>query len=230
MRRVRGNVEKEGLLLIFLHEADRLLKPNVGAVAVKLLELPVSFIGVVKVVVPPVVGRLPDSAASMPDDILKSAILWAMGRVVTEMPFPDHAGPIAIPGKDVGDGFLIGVQHGPPRTGPIRSGATGMAPRHERGTSRSAEGADVKIGEANRLGEELIDVRSFHHRIAMAGEITVSLIIRHDEDDIGFLSSRNERYEASQQGANNAEGRAFHGIIRVGSWFLMEVTARYVFG
>ena len=43
----------------------------------------------------------------------------------------------------------------------------------------------MKIGQPNALDSQLIEVRCPQNRIAMSGEVAVSLVIRHHENDVG---------------------------------------------
>ena len=67
------------------------------------------------------------------------------------------------------------------------AGLVGGLAAHDGATGRSAGGADVVVGEAEAIGEELVDVRSLDDGIAGAGEVPVTLIIGDDEDDVGRL-------------------------------------------
>ena len=61
-----------------------------------------------------------------------------------------------------------------------------MVSRHQGCPRRRAEGTDVEVGETNRFGIETIDIRRLQDWIAVATEVTVALIVSHDEDDIGL--------------------------------------------
>ena len=50
----------------------------------------------------------------------------------------------------------------------------------------------MKVGQADRLGMELIKVGCLNDRIAVAGEIAIALVISHKDDNIWLFSSRKE--------------------------------------
>ena len=187
MRCIRREVEEERLVLVLLDESHRLAKPHVRAVTLKLLELAVPLVGVVEVGVAPVIRGLPHTTAAMPDHVLETPVLRPMRRIVAEMPFPDHPSHITCIRKHIRHRPLIRVQHRPPRTRAIRSRPSRITPRHQRRTSRRAKRADVKVRHANRLRMKSIQIRRPENRIPMATEITVALVVRHDQDDVGFL-------------------------------------------
>ena len=54
--------------------------------------------------------------------------------------------------------------------------------------------------ETNRLTCQGIEMRSFYDRIAMAGEVAVSLVVSDNNDDIGIVGS-GQRY--GQTGAES---------------------------
>ena len=72
---VRGEVGKEGSLILSFDERPRLAKPHVGAVARELLPLAVHLVGVVEVVVVPVVRPLTDTAAVVPNNVCETLVL-----------------------------------------------------------------------------------------------------------------------------------------------------------
>ena len=144
MRCVRRQVKQERLFLVVLYKAMSFAKPNVGAIAIELLKLTISFISVVEVVVTPVVRRLPDSTASMPDHILEASVLRSMRRVITQVPLADHSRHVTRIGEHICDCSFVGVQHRPTGTSSIRSRASRIAASHQRGASWGAKRADVK--------------------------------------------------------------------------------------
>ena len=110
-----------------------------------------------------------------------------MRRVITEVPFANHSRAIAILRKHTGNRSLIGMQHRSSGARSVSAGSSRMTPRHESCTTRRAERANVEIRKSNRLRIELINVRCFHDRIPVTSEVTIPLIIGHDENDVGSL-------------------------------------------
>ena len=66
----------------------------------------------------------------MPDRILETTVLWTVGGIVSQVPFPSHTSLVAIFSKEVGQGFFRRVHHRPPGTGSISTGHTGMISGH----------------------------------------------------------------------------------------------------
>ena len=167
MWRIRREIEEKRLSLVLFDKTHRLGEKYIRAVALKLLEFPVSFVGIVEIGVTPVVRRLPDAATAMPDDVLKPPILRAVWGVVAEVPFTNHSRAIAIFGKDIRNRFLIRVQHRSSRAGAISARSSRVAPRHQRSACWGAIGADVEISESNRLSVKPIDIWRFQNRVAV---------------------------------------------------------------
>lgn len=187
MRGVEREVEEKGFVLLLFDETHALTEPDVGAVAFKLLKLAVSLVDVVKIVVAPVVGGLADAAATMPDDVLEAPVLRAMRRVVAQMPLADHAGDVASVGQEVCQSLFVPMHQGATGTGPEGSRVAHVVSGHERSPGGRAEGADMEIGEAHRFGVKAVEVGGLEDGVAVTGEITVALVVGHDEDDIGTL-------------------------------------------
>ena len=156
VRGVGGDVEQEGFVLIILHEAQGLIKEDVGAVTLEFflayLSVKGTLVGIIKVVIAVVVRGLADAAAFVPEDILEAFVLWAAGGVVAEVPLADHAGAITRLGEVLGDGELISVQVAAAAGSAEGPGAGRVAAGHQGRAGGGAEGADVEVGEADGLG------------------------------------------------------------------------------
>jgi len=50
----------------------------------------------------------------------------------------------------------------------------------------------MKVGQSDGLGMELIEVGCLDNGIAVAGEISIALVVSHEDDDIWAPSSRKE--------------------------------------
>src|SRR5262249_54812681 len=69
-----------------------------------------------------------------------------------------------------------------------RTTVQGIEASHELAAGRSTHGGDVEVGKANALAVELIEVRRLQHRIAVAGQIAIALVIGEKNDDVGSLA------------------------------------------
>ena len=76
----------------------------------------------------------------------------------------------------------IGKEHAAVSRHPAPQGITA---REERGAARCADfGAGVKIGEPHALGGHAIDIRRADRRAAIAPEITVTLVVGKNNNDV----------------------------------------------
>jgi len=64
----------------------------------------------------------------------------------------------------------------------------------------------MKIGKPNRFAVELVQMRSSDDRITVTGQVSVALIIRHNQNDIrpAFLSRTRERMGREDGAAQNS--------------------------
>ena len=104
---------------MLLDEAQALAEPDIRAVALEFLQLTISLVGVIEEVVAPIVRDLPDAAAAMPDDILKTIILRTVRGSIAEVPLSKHAGGIAVLGKEIRERAFVRVQHRAPGAGAV---------------------------------------------------------------------------------------------------------------
>jgi hypothetical protein len=75
----------------------------------------------------------------------------------------------------------------------------------------------VKIRKAYRFLVEAIQMGRSQDRIAMARQVTVSLVVRHDQDDVGatafevFRANREEQRTKKEE-TGQVDERSFHGF------------------
>ena len=86
---------------------------------------------------------------AVPHGLLEATIMWPVGEIVSEVPFPKHAGAIARRCKNIGKGDLVPPQEGPPGPRPPGPGANGVAPGQQCRPGRRADRVDMEIREAN---------------------------------------------------------------------------------
>lgn len=67
---------------------------------------------------------------------------------------------------------------------PVGTGASGVATGHQSCSRGCAERADMKVGEAQGLGMQPVEVRGIQRRVAVSGKVAIALVIGHDQDDV----------------------------------------------
>jgi len=189
MRRKGRQVDEEGrILALALNVPHRLIEKYVGRESLVAHPLPVPQHGVVELGVAPVVVDRAGAAAVDRQRFLETAVFGRVPAPISDMPLPEQGR--SIPGRfePVGHRRHVGAQdvlaaggHGDPR--PQR-----VQPRHQRRARRAAERMHVEVHQPDAFVGQPVDVRRLHHGIPRAAQITVSLVIRHDEDDVGTLS------------------------------------------
>lgn len=70
----------------------------------------------------------------------------------------------------------------------------------------------MKVCESNALVVQAIEIWRLEHGIPVTGEITITLIIGEDEDDVGASTRRCDDSE-NQQEENAKEHAAAHGVV-----------------
>ena len=114
---------------------------------------------------------------------------------MAEVPFADEGGGVAGRFQAGGqENFGLGNALGVVRKRVLRvvlvTEALLHAARHEGGAGRAAiRVRDVTGGEAHAIVSEAIDVRGFEVGAAVEPDVAVTLIIGHDDDDVGFVRS-----------------------------------------
>ena len=77
---------------------------------------------------------------------------------------------------------------------------------HECTACGGASRADVEVGEPHALVVEIVDIWGAEDRIAVAGKVTVALVIGDDENDIGpVCGSEGMKGESAQESGGGNE-------------------------
>ncbi len=120
---------------------------------------------------------------------LELAIPIGLFVAEAEVPFADDSGAVSGGLEERWEGGGAGADDG----GTIGRGdagallAEGVGAGEEGETSgRAGGGRGVTAGEALALGGEFVDVGGFESGVAVTGDIAVTEIIGHDDDDVGF--------------------------------------------
>ena len=114
-----------------MDEPGRLFKKHVRAEALVTGLLSVVKIPIVEVIVTPDITDSGDGATAMNDRFGESPIDGAMGKEVTQMPFPKDTGAIAVGRKDIGDGGRLRRDQVARRWVGLERHVSAMPSRHE---------------------------------------------------------------------------------------------------
>ena len=96
-------------------------------------------VGVVEVVVPPEVRGLADTATLVRHHSLEPSVLRPVRVVVTQVPLPEHPGPVPVGGEDIGKRDLVLAKDGPSPAGCPRTVSDRPVSRHQRAARRRAQ-------------------------------------------------------------------------------------------
>ena len=185
VRRIGGDVQKEGSISVRLNKTKALSEPHVRAVAFECLEGAVALVGIVEVIVSPVIRGLPHTTAAMPDHVLKPTILGTVRRIVTQMPLAHHASDIPVVSEQIRHSFLVRMHHRTSGAGAIGACTRRVMPGHQGRTRGRTERAHMEIGQAYGLAMQTIEIGCLEDWIAVTAQVAIPLIIGHHQDDIG---------------------------------------------
>lgn len=153
-------------------------------------------------------------------DLGEAAVLGAVGKIVAEMPFAEMPRGVAGVLKHLRHGDLVFPQHGTAVDGVPDAGAIGPMPCEQSRASRGAGRSDVVIGQVRGLGRERVEMGRLDDRIPRVSEITVTLVVGDNEDDVRALGGR-KRLAAKEHKNRKGEKGEFHLGIRLekqGAW------------
>ena len=182
---VGGDEGEERLVAAGLDEVDGLVEPDIGAVAGMADGVTVVEVGVVEIVVAPEIGGLSNAAAAVGDYGLEAAVEGAVGIVVSQMPFAEHAGAVTGGGEDIGHGHLGSTQNRPPPAGCPGAVAHGSPAGHEGASRGSAQGRDVEVAKVGGDRVEGVDLRGADPGVAGAPQVAVALVVGDYENYVG---------------------------------------------
>src|SRR5712691_1169427 len=100
------------------------------------------------------------------------------------MPLAEHGRAIAIRRKELGHRGNASPDERPSGTDRGGSVAASVQAGHQLPASRRTHRRDMKVGQANALRMQPIEVRRSEHRITVAGKVTISLIVTEYDDHI----------------------------------------------
>ncbi len=199
--RVCRNVGKERLVLVIaaLHPAQRLPEEDVCAVSGRFDERVVVLDDWIEVLGARSIGLAariahPDSASAMDESLIKSAVVGLVFVFITKVPLPKDAGGITGILQDFRDGrclecHTISFENRMGDTILERSAAG-----DQRGTAGRAGGAGVKVGKACGLGVQFVQIWSLQEGVPVTAEIPISLVVRHDQNNVRPVCSDQVRW------------------------------------
>jgi len=127
---IGSQVEHKWLLLFLLNEADGLAEEDIGTVSLILLGHPVVVICIVEIIIPPVVGDLPDSSAKQSNHLFKALVLGPEWPGIAQVPFTELPCLVTILSEYLCDGHLFSPHHASPPAGAPGTSADGIPASH----------------------------------------------------------------------------------------------------
>src|SRR5207302_1028813 len=163
---------------------------HVCAVAFGLVELAVVQDGRVEV---GVAGRvaatagesLTDTAGAVDEHLLEAAFVGPVVGLVAQVPFAEDAGRVARRSEYLSKGSGAERQAFTFEDGVGDAIAEFMTAGHQRRARGRAGWADVEVGEANTLTVKPVEVGCLQNRVAVTGQVAITLVIREQEDNVG---------------------------------------------
>ena len=160
-------------------ELDRLGKPNISAVPLKLLGLAVYKVGVIKVVIPPGIRSVADAAATVVDAEVETTLKGPQGRCVAQVPFPQMCRGISNLAQSLGQRELILSEEGVTANGVPNAGRIGVVAGEQSRSRWSASSPRVMVGELDGVGRicQLIEMGGADVLIARVAQLAIPLVI-----------------------------------------------------
>ena len=165
--------------LVRFDELDRLGKPNISAVPLKLLGLAVYKVGVIKVVIPPGIRGVADAAATVVDAEVEPTLEGPQGRCVAQVPFSQMCRGISNLAQSLGQRELILSEEGVTANGVPNAGRIGVVTGEQSRSRWSASSPTVVVGELDGVGRicQLIEMGGADVLIARVAQLAIPLVI-----------------------------------------------------
>ena len=185
-RLVVGNISLGFSFLVRFDELDRLGKPNVRAIPLKLLGLAIYKVCVIKVVIPPGIRGVADAAATVVDAEVEATLKGPQGRCVAQVPFSQMCRGISNLAQSLGQRELVLSEEGVAANGMPNAGRIGVVAGEQPRSRRSASRPTVVVGELDGVGRicQLIEMGGADVLIARVSQLAVPLVVSEDEDYI----------------------------------------------
>ena len=115
------------------------------------------------------------------------------------MPFPVDSGFVTRLDQSFRDRVLLRLHHGTALERIHQSGSVVVSTRHKRSSSGRANRADIESVYRGSLASERVNMWSIEHSVSHGGQISIALVVGHDEDDVWPVVGKGDR-------ANEEEG------------------------
>ena len=170
MRCIGGNVGKKWFLLLYTlpNEFMPEFKKHIGAKSFSLNNFSIMKIASVKISVVPDIRSLPHPAASVSVYLSKPPVLWPVGIVVSEVPFPKHSRLVSIFLKELTERPFLGPQHRAAHNGVPYSCPVGPVTGHQSRPGGGTSGSHMVVRQPNRFIGKLVGMGRLNHRISGA--------------------------------------------------------------
>ena len=192
-----------------LHPIDRGIKVDVCAVALRRDRFAVVVqdrVGVLALA-PDRIGGLPDPASEMHQRFFESLVHGAHRIAVAQVPLAEDPSGIARALHDLGDRGLVRVHHGAADECVEGASALRMASGHQRGARRCAHAVDVEVRESRATAGHCVEMGSAQDGIAVEAEVSVALIVGHDQDDVWWLDQLPGRGRSATRAQRDEDGQ-----------------------
>jgi len=192
---VGGDVGEEGVwsFCLFFDPSECGGEEEVGAVAFGFNKGAVMANGGVEVFVAGCISAgawvgLPNAASAVYKGFVEAALVRLVGFLVSEVPFAENTALVIGFGQDLRKDGGVESHAFTLKNGMCYSIFERMSPGHECCTGRGAGGADEETVEADAGVVKFVQIGGLDPGMSMAAYGAVSLIVSHDENDVGFFA------------------------------------------
>ena len=189
VRRVGRQVNEEWLVLLdgLVNELRGRIEEHIRAVAFHFCGLAVFVVGVVQVAVVPIIRQHADRATVVTQHLIESTVFRAKRIVVAQVPFAEHARRVASLFEGGTDDVFVGPCNEVGRKHIVNPSPIRIPASHQRGARGDAVRRCVVIVQPNTLCSQLVNVGCSDPLVTVCRKVTIPLVIRHDQDDVGFV-------------------------------------------
>ncbi len=184
---IEREVEEERLFFVLRDEVHGRVGEDVAAVALVTLRVAVLEKDRIEITIFRRIGRLADATSLVHERFLESLIHRAEWIVVSKVPLANDSGAVSGSPKHFGERQFVGVHHRTAQVSIDDSSAVVVAARQQARACGGADWTHEEIFEANTLLCEFVQMRSANDGIAVEAQVPVSLIVRHDQNNVRFL-------------------------------------------
>ena len=189
MRRIGRNISKKWVFLVLLDPPQGLRKEDIRAETFRFHKGAIMTDDWIHIFVSGHVLRLTNAAIAMHKYFIESACTGLVFLLQSQMPLTKYPRSVA--------GLLQVLRQGHRRERQPCAGSTSVGhtilkrhiPSQQRRAGRRTGRAHMKVRKRDALLVKGIDVRGFEPRVPLAAQLSVALVICHDQDDVGLARS-----------------------------------------